>query len=1155
MSIQGRIYDAGTWVAEHLKGRQLLGEVELDVERRRELTILVRDLINDRRQPTDDVPEVVALLIVDIARRYSNGRRLWDYVCNCLVPARNLSAAEKDDWRILFGEAFLRTLERFGLPQFSHLVEAGAPKYVAPILAHALMPLKHLDTFMGKVIWPALQRPEEIGQDARDIQDWMATSPPAGVTRAVERFVTHGGSVARDIIDRTLAYCASAVHGESDSGLGLPDWLSEGIDDWVRQNGTVAAPQTRQRMARPTLRFDDRRCEVVVDLPYLDRPATWTVTISPGSELVSLDACPPRFARIRQKEQLVISRPAISIRAELSGSTVGRWDVPLLSEARPALFFHERDGRLLPPGDVLEGQTWWVLAPDQSVLETDGNPSVSEARCAPIGWQGYEAKLVRCDRASELRLALPGAAGGSPSELRYRVAAEPPRASFDMSKVEPWLEPLDTDILATEDRLPALRIPARDGSAPDRYLSYWEVRAEHAGEGSEVCVRPAREMQPTFQDGEWRLRLEDLIPGHDVGTWTVTASGPIGLGVRKRISILPAGMRWLEVPLAPEVRRPAESSELTPRPRVVVVQAPGDVRVCESGDRETPGTDGTWTLEDRDLDGRIPFTVRDARTGREAAAVVVLPAVEWRWRSDDPRDWQTVAVLSLDDVLSGKWTLQGRGSVPLRASLQLITEDGKVVQEKRHEHLRHQWEFRLAEFSTTVQASTARVLYLDLVVEDRNGRDAARVGAIERRITVTEVRTQFAGGQLQCSWRQSVDVDGMNALLEPLWRPWEEAADGEVKGGGGEYRAVWWIHARGPMRLTLRVADPWMGQTTVVDQVVEIGDAAERKSYLRGLRHVAGTRSRVQATFERFIARDAPAAELSTLTNDADAKTLETIIDTLAGIVERGVTDEVAQEPWWELGAALAVLPRSTSAAPQRIADPLLRAVARARPSGALRLFLSALGVPAWRALRHTALEDDTRRRLWGVWPPLGAFLDRVHIGEPAAAQRWRDNVGVLPFSSWEQAMAVGGLCVRGQFRPGGQGMARLSPVIPGPLLSDAGWRRAIAHDLAHLGNQPQLLGDEVSVAEVEPYSAMLTKALGKEFASSLRLPGGSAPWPECLPWMSLVLASWQRLYAHNIVQGQQNEVAKVLRLAARIARAVPGTYERDLCFAEALVE
>jgi hypothetical protein len=889
----------------------------------------------------------------------------------------------------------------------------------------------------------------------------------------------------------------------------------------------------------------------------VDRPATWTVTISPGSELFSLDACPPRFARIREKERLVISRPATSIRAELSDRrpTVGRWDVPLLSEARPALFFHERDGRLLPPGDVLEGQTWWVLAPDQSVLETDGVLRVLDEPGAPIGWQGYEAKLVRCEQASELRLALPGAAGGSPSKLRYRVAAEPPQASFvEVSKVEPWLEPLDTDILATEGSLPALRIPARDGSEPDRYLSYWEVRAEQAGEGGEVSVLPALEMQPTFQDGEWRLRLEDLIPGHDVGTWTVTATGPIGLGVRKRISILPAGMRWIEVPLAPEVRRPAESSELAPRPRVVVVQAPGDVLVCESGDRGTSGTDGTWTLEDGDLDGRIPFTVRDARTEREASAVIVLPTVEWRWRSADPRDWHTAEVLSVDDVLSGKWALQARGSVSLRASLQLVTEDGQVVQEKRHEHIRHEWEFRLAEFSTTVQASTARVLYLDLVVEDRSRRDAARVGAIERRITVTDLEAQFADGQLRCSWRQSVDVDGMHALLEPLWRPWEEAADGEVEGGGGEYHAVWWVHARGPMRLTLRVADPWMGQTTVVDQVVEIGDAAERKAYLGGLSNVAGTRARVRATVERFIARDAPAGELSTLTKDADAKTLEAIIDTLACIVERGVTEKVAQEPWWELGAALAALPRSTSGASPRIADPLLRAVAGAGPGDALRLFLSALGVPAWRALGHAALEDDTRRRLWGAWPPLGAFLDRAHIGEPAAAQRWQDNVGLLPFSSWKQAMAAGGLCVPGQFLPGNNGMALSSAVVPGPLLSDAGWRAVIARDLAHLANQPQLLRNPISVADVKPYSAMLTNAWGRDFASSLRLPGGNAIWPECLPWMSLVLASWQRLYAHNIVQGQQNDVAKVVRLAAGIARAVPSTYERDLCFAEALM-
>lgn len=205
MSIDSRIEEARSWVAEQLEGRQLIGEVELDEPKRFELIDLVREMVRLGRSPTEKAPEVTSLLLVDQARRNSNGNQLWDSVITNLFKRPNCSEGEKNRWRIELGDTFLATVRQYHMPEFSQLVEEGARRYVGPILAHALMPREHIDTFMEKVIWPAIERPAEVGRDARDIQDWLATHEQAGNTRAVRRFVLYGGPVARDLIDRTLA--------------------------------------------------------------------------------------------------------------------------------------------------------------------------------------------------------------------------------------------------------------------------------------------------------------------------------------------------------------------------------------------------------------------------------------------------------------------------------------------------------------------------------------------------------------------------------------------------------------------------------------------------------------------------------------------------------------------------------------------------------------------------------------------------------------------------------------------------------------------------------------------------------------------------------------------------------------------------------------
>src|SRR5690606_20685808 len=95
-----------------------------------------------------------------------------------------------------------------------------------------------------------------------------------------------------------------------------------------------------------------------------------------------------------------------------------------------------------------------------------------------------------------------------------------------------------------------------------------------------------------------------------------------GRGLTSRLSLLPA-MNF-EVKEAFGVAGP----EL-PLSSVFVTTRDG-IRVTEEGDSAAPTLNG-WVLHDRNHNGRIPFTVSDARTGRETHALIQLGTVQWRW--------------------------------------------------------------------------------------------------------------------------------------------------------------------------------------------------------------------------------------------------------------------------------------------------------------------------------------------------------------------------------------------------------------------------------------------------------------------------------------------------------------------------------------------
>jgi len=136
-----------------------------------------------------------AVMLVGVARYDYDDGEFWPHVSEKVGRVLRPSDQRK------FGQQFEGYLVREKLATFRHLNrDEGALRFLAPILAHAIVPRALVPQFMEKAIWPAIQRGD---YSAEAIQQRFATQPPAFTARPVVRFILHGGSVAREVIERS----------------------------------------------------------------------------------------------------------------------------------------------------------------------------------------------------------------------------------------------------------------------------------------------------------------------------------------------------------------------------------------------------------------------------------------------------------------------------------------------------------------------------------------------------------------------------------------------------------------------------------------------------------------------------------------------------------------------------------------------------------------------------------------------------------------------------------------------------------------------------------------------------------------------------------------------------------------------------------------
>ncbi|MCC6959789.1 MAG: hypothetical protein IT301_08080 [Dehalococcoidia bacterium] len=1119
-------------------------------------------------------PHCFASALVGVARYRYDGDAFWPRLKEAF-GFTSLHAPEQQD----IGQWFEVYLARNRLPQFRHLVEQGALRYLTPILAHALIPRVLVPKFLESVVWPSVEDPVGNGATGDDIQQRMARQAPV-MARPLQRFVVHGGHTARDIIDRSILVAAGAAAGE-DSDPGLPDWLRKAIVTWVqdpsRGRRIRARVEQRRRWKSPVLRFDPVYNRVQLELPYFEEPdSAWEVQLPGG--LVHREAWKPAWQRTGPTVAVTIERPFAALTAMLKtvAGIAGTRTFDGLSTARPCLFFERTSGRVTGASGFLSGARWYLVAPVGAEVVADGQALAPREHLGePLGgWSGlvvgyYEAPAGT--QRVEVRI------GGS--SVGFRLVEQPPNARLEVPELPAFLAATSDGVLAFESELPTVILPpAPPESDAEEYLARWSARvsSDDGAEGQEH--QPASALSPErLPDGSYRLRLEELIPGVDVGEWTVEVAGPLGRGFTSRLSLLPAmGFKVEEAQGVAGPELPLSSVFVTTR---------DGIRVTEEADSASPTSNG-WVLHDRNRNGRIPFTVTDTRTGRETHAVIQLGTVQWRWTGVGlvQGGANTPERFSIDALAPGsapRLLASNPGEAALH--LRLIGPAGAVLQEEVQRPLPGRGAvFALSPFLTTAADVAAPSLRLSLELVSMAGDvlGGTVVGNLSRDIQPVEVRVQDTEKGSAVHWRLPRSFPGTVARVASLSRPWDPPLESSVVDGSSDGQAQTEVERLAPGRYQLELwfNDGWVGLAPLGSPVeFHVGTGTELRN------HILALPPTILGKLEDILLRgeEDRRPALRELASGIGPHQLAEVIGAVRAALAQGRAGELLGLPWTEVAPALADL---------KLSDPLplLEAIGGCPPNPGLARFCVAVGLDRWPSLRRVDVPATLLPSLWEAWPPLGAFIDaggaRVDRG---SAERCQDGLGWAPgeimiCDGCGDPMEAEGPCaacgsssvvfearplpdggaVEGQaFRPQPALVRAMRDVLlPVPSLpfGPDGWVAASLESLDSLLTVPDsgALESERD-AQVEAYRQHLVPHEAR-IAQGVRAHAlmQRDSHPQQYPWayvcrMSLTIAFARRLMARSRLSLPADAAAALDELAAWLAARFARIYERDLCFAE----
>jgi len=908
--------------------------------------------------------------------------RLWSYaplVATYLVAEGIFNFAQGTYWpnlsvpgldRGVLTRVFEHVLDTYqNLERFRALLDAGAQRYLTPILAHGGIPRYSLRDFFTVV----LHAERRGAMDAAELLAYWREHPSAftNIDKPVERFMLYGGDVSVDFLDRCLDLIRTRPATPQElpaDRFGLPAYVCDGylqLDPGERRARSADGREGQAAEApRPFIFLDpwDASGPMLV-LPVVTGGlhGTW--------DLVSQE----RAARyqVSRSERVVPLEPALHWGVELrdeSGAALRTFTFPGLARGE-VLFFDYDDGRLITDLSRLRSTRAWALRPDGEIGELR---RVSGASLAPFesaphpagAWDGYVLDAYELPDGERLTVGGPtsAAAQADSAVASFWVRVRGERITLAGEQVDGVHGPDGIPIFAEAPKLILPGFGPGPASVGSKTPVTWFVRVVTNG------------IERVF-DAEVLNRLgadviRSVVPDGRITRVHVTARGPLGMDLRAAFCVVPG---------------------LTlDRPRSVLLPAHDSGRVIAQVSLREP-TGAIQHIEVHGGEDVVIASVLD-ECGGTAELHITVPILQWAFASGgsgrSDLGQQLLRLSSRDLPEDGAALLAvrvWRPNVPLKLKL---CHGDRILQvlEANTAGDDGRWAFDLRRFSGSITMAVEPILNLVLSI---NGYDVP-VGSIRAELDVggLVVHQRIVPGQsvVSLTWREPRPLRHRVARLWPLTTPWT------------------------PPMIT-RVADTAQGEVTIAASdadlppgcyLAEIGiddgwTTLRRPSFSNGATRQfrLGTEEDERDWIRRQFNADAFAVLAGALAYGCTTRELS------AFEVERATP--AALDALWVVheqggGAAAPAIPEAIATLITSDRDALVRGMEMAAGSWDDAhdgpLLSSILDVLARLPHSPAALAPprDTDK-LWELSPPLAAALDLPHVA--AAHVRARSEAGL----------------------------------------------------------------------------------------------------------------------------------------------------------------
>lgn len=537
-AVTATTHDLNHWLTfaararDQLRGLTLVAECDMDPLEIDTAAVSLGTYINnhtagDIRQTLGRTSVGLALLMPKVGELHYQDDTFWENFWDHAGVSKGRRSA---NLQTAVGEAFLSGLRE----QRLEILESVGRKFVDNILFHAGIP----HALLAKWFEMLHRGIRAVGPDPDDVLAWAIRSAESvklyAIPKPITRMLLHGEGFAADLVERSLLLLQSATYGgqPTTEEANLPAAFIEAAKESLESENQPPIVTRRQQV--PMIRLLAEDGTVVLVLPPMpDFPGRLTWTVAMDGEVVQVQA-PRVWGGVGgyASANVQIDSPVreVGVTAPGLGETAV---IDLFEEELPVMAFDRSGKRLNPAAGLPKEPVWLLHLTADDGMRVDGGLVVLDIG-SPLGWPGWSLQLWDLSGATSLWYA------GARLRLRGQARAQ----------------------IVSED---------------DRILEWVTI------EGHPVHAARPRVLLPAGSARRWTVRLQDLVTGQVVSSFTVEP-GESEVDPMRELPVPALGAYMVRVlGLGSDTSRPvaiAEGIEVRCEPMFRVFNPKGELAPC-----------------------------------------------------------------------------------------------------------------------------------------------------------------------------------------------------------------------------------------------------------------------------------------------------------------------------------------------------------------------------------------------------------------------------------------------------------------------------------------------------------------------------------------------------------------------------------------------